>query len=50
MYNKEYLKLKEKNRKHLISDFGKMNMEERQIAIRNVIDGIVWDGKNIIIS
>ncbi|MDH2337028.1 recombinase family protein [Clostridium perfringens] len=49
-YNKEDLKLKEKNRKHLISDFGKMNMEERQIAIRNVIDSIVWDGKNIIIS
>ncbi|EOU1827261.1 recombinase family protein [Clostridium perfringens] len=49
-YNKEDFKLKEENRKHFIEDFENMDMEEKQNSIRGVINKVVWDGKNIIIS
>ncbi|BDU87261.1 serine recombinase [Clostridium perfringens A] len=49
-YSKEDLVLKEKNRKHFVADFSNMDMKEKQNAIRGVINNIVWDGENIIIS
>ncbi|WP_300259384.1 recombinase family protein [Clostridium sp.] len=49
-YNKEDFVLKEKNRKHFVADFGNMDMKEKQNAIRGIINNIVWDGENIIIS
>ncbi|MDK0941176.1 recombinase family protein [Clostridium perfringens] len=49
-YNKEDFKLKEENRKHFIEDFENMDMEEKQNSIRGIINKVVWDGKNIIIS
>ncbi|HAT4125281.1 TPA: recombinase family protein [Clostridium perfringens] len=49
-YNKEDFKLKEENRKHFIEDFENMDMEEKQNSIRGVINKVVWDGKNVIIS
>ncbi|MDM0481072.1 recombinase family protein [Clostridium perfringens] len=49
-YNKEDFKLKEENRKHFIEEFENMSMEEKQNAIRGIINNIVWDGENIIIS
>lgn len=49
-YNKEDLILKEKNRQNFIKDFDKMNMKERQTAIKNVINKIIWTGNSIIIQ
>ena len=49
-YNKEDLKLKEKNRKTFLKQFDYMDMKERQNAIRGVISKLTWDGENIIIS
>ncbi|AOY53659.1 recombinase family protein [Clostridium perfringens] len=49
-YNKEDFKLKEENRKHFIEDFENMDMEEKQNSIRGVINKVIWDGENIIIS
>lgn len=49
-YNKEDIELKEKNRITLLKQFDKMDMKEKQSAIRGVIKKIIWTGDNIIIQ